>query len=174
MILSYTLDTNGLKIEYQVSSKENILFSLGAHPAFLLKEDINKSFIHFNKNESLEPIALNLKYGCIDNKEKISTDGNTLELHSNIFEKDALIFKNLNSKEVSLKNKINTKSVNVYFEGFEYLAFWAPIGAPFVCIEPWCGIADNINTNHHLEDKTSIISLKKDEIFNKSLFISLN
>ena len=72
-----------------------------------------------------------------------------------------------------MNNTKNKKSVQMNFDGFEYLAFWAPVDAPFVCIEPWCGIADDVNTNHQFEDKTSIIKLQKDEVFDKSLFISL-
>ena len=121
-----------------------------------------------------DAIALNLEYGCISDESGYSLSSNTLNLEKDIFSKDALIFKNLNSKKVSLENTTNSKKVNMTFDGFEYLAFWAPVGASFVCIEPWCGVADHINTNHNLEEKISIIKLAKNEIFQKSLFISLD
>jgi len=173
LTLTYTLEDEGLIINYMVKSNEDILFSLGAHPAFLLKAPIDDSFFSFDKVETQDAIGLNLEYGCICDVKDFRLDSNTLHLEQNIFSKDALIFKNLNSKSVSLNNSMNKKSVKVSFEGFEYLAFWAPVGAPFVCIEPWCGIADDVNTNHLFEEKTSIIKLQKDEVFDKSLFISL-
>jgi len=173
LALTYILEESGLKINYKVSSDEEILFSLGAHPAFLLKAPIDESFFNFEKVENEDAIGLNLEYGCICDIKDFKLDSNTLHLEKDIFSKDALIFKDLNSKHVSLNNSRNQKSVKVLFEGFEYLAFWAPVDAPFVCIEPWCGIADNVNTNHLFEEKTSIIKLQKDEVFDKSLFISL-
>jgi len=173
LTLTYTLEKEGLSINYGVKSDEEILFSLGAHPAFLLKAPIDDSFFSFDKVETQDAIGLNLEYGCICDVKNFRLDSNTLHLEENIFSKDALIFKNLNSKNVSLNNTMNKKSVKVSFDGFEYLAFWAPVGAPFVCIEPWCGIADDVNTNHLFEEKTSIIKLQKNEVFDKSLFISL-
>ncbi|MAD41715.1 MAG: aldose epimerase, partial [Arcobacter sp.] len=38
--------------------------------------------------------------------------------------------------------------------------------APFVCIEPWHGIADFTNHNKNIEDKIGINSLDKNEVFN--------
>jgi len=173
LTLTYTLEVEGLIINYTVKSDEEILFSLGAHPAFLLKAPIDDSFFSFEKSEHQDAIGLNLDYGCICDVKDFKLSSDVLHLEKNIFSKDALIFKNLNSKNVSLNNTLNKKSVQVAFDGFEYLAFWAPVGAPFVCIEPWCGIADDVNTNHQLEEKISIIKLQKDEVFDKSLFISL-
>jgi len=173
LTLTYTLKEEGLKINYTVKSDEEILFSLGAHPAFLLKAPIDESFFSFDKVENQDAIGLNLEYGCICDVKDFRLDSNTLHLEKNIFSKDALIFKNLNSKNVSMNNTKNKKSVQMNFDGFEYLAFWAPVDAPFVCIEPWCGIADDVNTNHQFEEKISIIKLQKDEVFDKSLFISL-
>jgi len=175
LILSYTLTNKGLKIDYKVSSsEEEIYFSLGVHPAFLLKANIDDTFFTFEKDEDKWALPLNLEYGCICDEKRVALKGNILKLEKNIFENDALIFKNLNSKVVTLNNSKNKKSVRVNFDGFEYIAFWQPVGASFVCIEPWCGIADNINTNHNFKQKQSIIKLKKNQTFSKSLFISLN
>ena len=172
--ITYTLNENSLEIDYTVHSSENILFSFGAHPAFLLHADIDDSYMEFEKEESSDALCLNLDLGCISHTNKNILNSNKLALNHDVFAKDALIFKNLNSNEVIFKNSQNTKSVKVSYDGFKYLAFWAPVGAPFVCIEPWCGIADDIKTNHRLEDKTSIIKLGKNTLFHKSLTISLN
>ncbi len=175
LILSYFLSSDGLKINYQVSTnQEEIYFSLGAHPAFLLKAAIQDSFFTFEKNEKKDAIALNLDTACICDEKSFTLLGNFLKLGKDIFSKDALIFKDLNSKKVTLNNSKNQKSITMDFTNFEYIAFWAPVGAPFVCIEPWCGVADNINTNHNFKEKQSIIKISKNQTFDKSLFISLN
>jgi galactose mutarotase-like enzyme len=45
------------------------------------------------------------------------------------------------------------------FEGFPFFGIWAAKNAPFVCLEPWCGIADSLYHNQQLEEKEGIISL---------------
>ncbi len=173
LYLTYILSNEGLQINYRVTSPDKILFSLGAHPAFLLKTDIKDSFFEFEKSETQNALALNLKYGCICDEKRYTLDSKILKLEENIFLEDALIFKNTNSKEVCFKNSVNSKSIKMNYKGFEYIAFWAPVGAPFVCMEPWCGIADNLKTNHEFNEKTSLIKLEKGEIFDKTVVISL-
>jgi hypothetical protein len=41
-----------------------------------------------------------------------------------------------------------------------FLPVWEAKDADFLCIEPWCGVADSVNRNRHLEKKEGIISLK--------------
>ena len=171
--IKYTLKENELEINYNIDSSEDILFSFGAHPAFLLHTDIDNSYMEFEKTESSDALCLDLNLGCVNQKRKDVLNSNKLSLQYDVFSNDALIFKNLNSDKVTFKNFHNSKSVKVIYAGFEYLAFWAPVGAPFVCIEPWCGVADDIKTNHQLENKTSMIKLKKNTLFKKSLKISL-
>lgn len=172
--IKYTLNKEYLRIDYDIFSDEDILFSLGAHPAFLLHANIDDTYMEFEQEESADALCLDLTLGCISHSKKEMLNSKQLGLHKEIFSKDALIFKNLNSKSVMFKNSQNKRAVKVDFDGFEYLAFWAPVGAPFVCIEPWCGVADDIDTNHRFENKNSIINLPKQTHFHKNLQISLN
>jgi galactose mutarotase-like enzyme len=36
------------------------------------------------------------------------------------------------------------------------LGIWTKKDAPFICIEPWLGIADNANTSGKIEEKEGI------------------
>ena len=170
--ITYILYENYFKILYKVVSIEDIYFSLGAHPAFKLHSSINNSFIEFEKEELSDLYCLDKKNGCIDSKKENFLASNILSLQKDTFKNDALIFKNLNSKSVRLKNTKNGKEVNVKYNNFKNLGLWAPIDAPFVCIEPWCGIADDINTNQKLEDKNDIEFLKKEDEFKASIQVS--
>lgn len=170
--ITYTLEEDSFDISYEVSSKEDILFSLGAHPAFILKAKIDETYLEFVEKENLDLLCLNLENGCISKTKKNYLNSKILTLEKNIFKEDALIFENIKSKKVSLKNNKNSKSVNITYEGFPFIGFWAPMHADFVCLEPWCGIADYDNTNHRLEDKKGIITLKKNEKFLRKLVIS--
>jgi galactose mutarotase-like enzyme len=51
-----------------------------------------------------------------------------------------------------LKN--NQPYISVEFKGFPYLGIWTKPNAPFLCIEPWCGLADNVNHNGNIYEKS--------------------
>ena len=52
-------------------------------------------------------------------------------------------------------------------DGFPNFGIWAAPGAPFVCLEPWCGRCDNFGYEGELQDKPGINSLNVDETFKK-------
>ena len=61
---------------------------------------------------------------------------------------------------------LNTKNYNgldFHFKGFPYFGIWAAKDADFVCLEPWCGIADGLNHNQQLADKEGMIRLAANE-----------
>ena len=82
---------------------------------------------------------------------------NKIQLTQSIFDNDALIFSKLNSKSVVLKNNQHETLVEVKFEGFPFLGIWAKPKANYVCIEPWCGIADHQDHNLNIFEKEGIL-----------------
>ncbi len=174
LYIKYTLEDDSIKIDYKINSKQDIIFGFGTHPAFLLKANISDTYLEFEKQENQKAYKLDLKNGCIKNQEGEELKGNTLDLYKDIFSEDALIYKHLNSKSVSLKNTKNSKSVKVFFDGFDYLGIWAKVNAPYVCIEPWCSHADEINASHNIEEKEYFIKLDKNTDFLKSLKIQIS
>jgi galactose mutarotase-like enzyme len=59
------------------------------------------------------------------------------------------------------------------FPGFPFLGIWAAPNADFVCIEPWCGIADSVNTNQQLVEKEGINELEGGGVFQRTWTVSL-
>lgn len=177
LYLSYKLEKNSLIISYKVVNKsdEEMLFSIGAHPAFnwTLKENEKKEdyFLEFKNIKQIKRYFLNDK-GLVYKHEDLKIIDNKIALNEELFKNDALVFNDLNIKSVSLKNKNNENFVKLNFKNFPYLGVWSkPTGAPFICIEPWFGVADDENSNQNFEDKKGIIILQKDEIF--SCFYSI-
>ena len=62
--------------------------------------------------------------------------------------------------------------LNFNFSQFPYLGIWAAKNADFVCIEPWCGIADSVDSNQQIKDKEGINKLNGEEIFERSWNVS--
>ena len=95
-----------------------------------------------------------------------------INLHKDLFAKDALIFKNIPSKKVVLKSKISGEILSVEYKDFTNLGLWAKPGAPYVCIEPWLGIADGVNATGDIKTKEGIIELMPSQDFSASYAIT--
>lgn len=166
----YEILNNTAKITYSITnpSEESMYFSFGLHPAFRwpFHPNDNKEnyYIEFEKAEIAERIIFD--NGFITG-EKIPwlKNENKIKIYDSLFEKDVLIFKNLNSQKVALKSLDNKNSVEVLFNDFPYLGIWTKPGNPFICIEPWFGVADNKNTPKPFVDKEGVQKLKARQTF---------
>ena len=173
LIISYTLIENELVIEYFVRNQSDgvLPFSIGAHPAFAISDKFENYSLQFNAADTFE--THHLENESFNGKTNlVETRNNVIALNYALFEKDALVFKQLNSDEVILKNKENA-ILKVNFDHFPYLGIWTKENAPFLCIEPWCGLADAINHNGNIEDKEGMIHLPVGEDFLRTLRIEI-
>lgn len=162
----YTLTGKRMNVEYNIRNLTDgdMYFSVGAHEAYYCPEGIENYEIIFNKKENLDAYQLEgplLSFNTVN----YGKDTDTLQLDDSLFSNDCLIFKNLNSRGVILRNKTTDQKIKVDFKDFPFLLIWTVPGAPFVCIEPWCGITDPINTNKQLSQKEGIEKIKKDGCF---------
>ena len=180
-LITYELKDNELSIHHTVKNTDSktIYFSLGGHPAFTCPlskdESYTDYFLEFEKQETSKSYLLNMATGLVSDKTKPVFDSpNTINLHGDLFNEDALIFKDLTSRQVALKHKQKGEILNVKFEGFPFLGIWAKPNAPYVCIEPWIGIADSESTNQQIKDKEGIVTLEPKKSFKATYSITLN
>ncbi|MGQ7944491.1 aldose 1-epimerase family protein [Flavobacterium sp. WC2509] len=171
--LVYTLESKTLKIEYKVfnNGESKMPFSIGAHPAFDLPGNFEKYSLTFEDNNSLNYYLL--EDGLISNTtNSITLDKNELHLNYKLFENDALVFKNIKSKSVTiLENSI--PFLKVSFPNFPDLGIWTPSNAPFICIEPWFGYSDTVDKSGTLLDKEGIQILEANGIFHSAFSIEI-
>lgn len=173
LLMAYTLMENELVIEYFVrnQSDEVLPFSIGAHPAFAILDKLENYSLQFNTADTFE--THHLENESFNGKTTlVDTKNNAIALNYALFEKDALVFKQLNSNEVTVKN--NDKAIlKVNYDHFPYLGIWTKKNAPFLCIEPWCGLADAINHNGKLEEKEGMNHLPAGEDFLRAIRIEI-
>jgi galactose mutarotase-like enzyme len=181
LYITYTLMDNTLEVNYKVDNvdEQDIFFQLGTHPAFNCPLDQHAQFqdyyLEFELEEILERLFMNKSNLLISGKsEVILQEHNILPLSHEMFDEGALVFRNVKSQKVSLKSKLSAKSVVLTYDNFPYMGVWQPKNAPFVCIEPWHGIADEDTFRGEIQDKEKIIRLKKRESFESSLVIEVN
>lgn len=171
--LTYTLTERGISFNYKVENKgeETMYFSLGGHPAFNLKENFKDYSLLFENAEVLNcsPLVNNL---ISDKIETINLNENTLHLNYDLFENDALILKKIECKSVTILE--NGKSMlKVNYDDFSDLGIWTKFNAPFICIEPWLGYADTVDSSGKLKDKEGIRNLAPKSTFNAGFSIEI-
>ncbi len=163
--LIYRLVGTSLSCTYKVHNpdpEEVLWFSVGGHPAFAVPLNRQGSYadyyLSFNADSSLR--CYHLEGNLIsDQTRDIFLEEGKMPLNYSLFYEDALVFKALNSNEIRLMNHKNYNGINFQFTDFPYLALWAAKDADFLCIEPWCGIADRPGHNGQLTEKEGIVCL---------------
>lgn len=181
LFLGYKLDGKRLTVNWRVVNKDNkeIPFSIGAHPAFLATPLSDYHLEFYGANE-LKTLNFDAKTGLIDLDKPLAKviDSNVLPLNKELFEKfPTLIFENIS--QIVLKSKNSSHQIAVNFPDFPYVGVWSPINsddkiAPFICIEPWYGIADTSEKSGQLKDKVGIQILPIGETFEASYTITFD
>lgn len=163
--IQFELVANTLQIQHHVYNEgpQEMYYSIGGHPAFNCPLKPNERYedysLEFEKPETDSTCMIDPN-GLIDKGSKPFLENETsITLHSHLFDNDALVFRNLNSRKITLTHQTRGKVLAVEFDDFDYLGIWAKPAAPFVCIEPWLGIADSVDSNQNFAEKEGILRL---------------
>jgi len=178
LFINYLVTENMLHVTYRVKNedKKAIYFSIGGHPAFKIPLAEGTMYddyaLYFDKEETLYrwPVS---KEGLIEaDPQLLRNSPGRLPLSKALFEHDALVLKNLQSGSIALRSDKTAHGLLFDFASFPYLGLWAAPGADFLCIEPWCGIADSVQTNQQLIEKEGINTLQPATVFEKTWTVS--
>jgi len=161
--LKYRLEGAKVILDYEVSNPDQkpMFFSIGAHPAFkvpLTSGGYEDHALVFSEVEEADSWAVSGNY--LTTPSRYLDGQQRLDLRHDLFYNDAVIFKDLKSTSISIVNNQNSHGLTYEFKGFPYMGIWAAKDAPFVCIEPWCGIPDSIEHDQNIETKEGIIRLE--------------
>ena len=171
--MAYTLDSDKISIEYTVLNEDNkdMYYCIGSHPAInvpLGDGEFTDYVLQFDKTEDcLSPVydLENLEISTTNRVNFLDDDGKTINLKYSLFDNDAIIMDHVNSDKVTLKNEKTNHGVVFTFKGYSSIAFWTPTkkDAPFLCLEPWNGMAVRSGESDDIKDKFGIQSLKAKE-----------
>lgn len=171
LVLTYELQGNELVCGYEVINIDAIsmYFSIGAHPGFNLPSDRMSDYhISFNKEETTERYLIT--DGLLDGRtEPLLQASKQLPLDVSLFDKDAIVMKHLHSDEIALVSNDGRFSVGVKAREFPYYGIWAKKHVQrFICLEPWCGHADETEGHTDISKKPGINTLEPGHHFNRS------
>lgn len=181
LFIKYIITETKIKICWKVINTDcsDIFFSIGAHPAFNVPFDkdttIDNYYLNFKTRDEVSNYLLQGPFVC--KKSKVD-NLKSIKLHPEIFKNDALIYDNVD--EITISSKNSSTSINVKFDNFTFVGVWSPYNtenntiAPFVCIEPWFGIADCLDSNKIFKNKLGINQLSPNKTFEASYSITIN
>ncbi|MTV81179.1 aldose 1-epimerase family protein [Lactobacillus sp. CRM56-3] len=174
--VTFELDEHTLSVHYTVtnpSSDETLPFSIGGHPAFnvpLIPEEggFENYSVTVAPKKTYPQIPLNGPYNDVQH-EKMLNLTTPMVLDHDLFDRDALIL-DLDHVETTLllSTQLNDHGVALTLQNAPYVGIWSPYPkrAPFVCLEPWWGIADNVNADGEFLNKMSLQLAAPQSAFN--------
>ncbi len=180
LLISYQLEEQTLTVTYEVRNLgEELYFSIGGHPAFNVPLVPNTKFtdyyIRFHPSKSRLTLPLSGPYVDFDNRTLAQTNTN-INLNRRLFENDAFILETVGKNSFSILSEKTSRSVALSYDNMPYVGIWSPYPkeAPFVCIEPWCGVADTVDASGNIEEKLGINHLTAGQHFICSYAITVN
>lgn len=172
--IRYQLSGTSVNVTYQVENigEEELYFSLGAHPAFAVPLMPDTSFedyyLQFNQIETAGIWPLSENGLLLANATPFLTQENKIQLRKPLFYGDALVFKSLQSSSIAILCSKHKLGLRLSYTDFPFMGIWSAKDADFVCIEPWCGIADSVDSSGDFILKEGIHSLFPKKIFNRN------
>jgi galactose mutarotase-like enzyme len=162
LAVSYTLDHQQLSVTFDITNTGNELLpaSIGAHPAFNwpLLPDLAKTDYQLTFAEAERAPIRRLKDGLLlATPQPTPAEGKILELSEQLFDEDAVILDRPASTSVRYAAN-RGPAIDMSWHGFQELGIWSkPGGAPFLCIEPWHGIASPVDFDGEFTDKSGLM-----------------
>jgi Galactose mutarotase and related enzymes len=180
LILTYELGGDGIVVKYRVENpvEEDLYFSIGGHPAFNipLEEGLTFEDYFLAPSPMKSRVNLPLKNGKIDLEQRTLGQTNTnIALTHELFHNDALIFETKGLNSFALRSEKSPHSVTLTYNHLPFVGIWStyPVESPFVCIEPWDGIADTLSTTGELTEKLGIKHLTAHQTYEMKYSITV-
>lgn len=173
----YRINGSQLTVTWEIrnTGSDLMYFSIGAHPAFRVPLDVRDCysdyFLRFDCEETSGRWPLH--NGLTGTMPTPFFTDQSLRLTPALFHQDALVFKNPESDFIELRSDRHAHGLRFGIYRCPYLGLWAAKDAPFLCIEPWHGIADSITATGQLTEKEGIQTLHPGLLFTASWSVAV-
>ncbi|WP_377274772.1 aldose 1-epimerase family protein [Rhizobium sp. R86522] len=166
LTLEHRLDGRSLSVTATVENTGDGLlpFGLGFHPAFLwpLPGAEDKPH-HVQLDNGAEPAVVQLEAGLIGKRLPSPFTAGRLDLNHALFANDALVFPEDAGTGLTYAAE-NGPSMHFTFENLPNIALWQKPGAPFLCVEPWHGMAAHAGGTAELVERPYTVALPAGDV----------
>lgn len=167
LTIVYRLEGNRLSNKVTIKNTGKVILpaTFGAHPGYNVPLDGKGQFedYYLEFGEPCSPDEIVLTPTCFitgGRRPKMLVDGRILPLEHSLFDNDALFLARVASS-VTLKSDKTDRFVTMEYPDMPYLGFWqaSHTDAPYVCIEPWCGLPDYGGASVEITQKNDLFRL---------------
>lgn len=150
--------------------RQTMFFSLGAHPGF---QSAPGDLLQMNLPQPEHVYRLNLPTHLLNLLPTNERIGEALVLNDALFDADAILLKKPGTQGVQLIRQ-DGSGVRFAFGSVPWLGLWSREKGhvPYVCIEPWFGVDDPLESTMRIEEKKDIQQLQPGGKFSMSLQIT--
>lgn len=154
---------------------KRIYFSLGAHPGFycpiVLGEKAECYVLAFDVPQDIYQLELQENTRLLTgNRTPYLQSQTEIHLGNAFFDDGPKLLENIKASTITLKSKESSHFVEIGIEKFPYLCLWGPTTRmSLICIEPWCGVSDSVDTDHIWETKKGIESVDVGDVFERTM-----
>jgi galactose mutarotase-like enzyme len=136
LVFTFKLSNQKLYIEqeYRNHSERKMPMYAGFHPYFLVD----------HKEDTIESDAARLYYIHDQRELPYPSAIDMVKLPGSIALNKAT------TKQIRFQPKANRKVLLTYGEEFEYVVIWSEDGKPFICVEPWMAMPNELNVKQEL------------------------
>lgn len=165
LAIGYRLSDRQIEVTYEIANPgdEILPASIGAHPAFNwpLQADLPKEAYQLIFADSEPAPIRRLKDGLLlPTPQPSPIEDRTLALSERLFVDDAVILDRPVSSSVRYAAG-QGPAIEMSWQGLNELGIWSkPGGAPFLCIEPWHGMASPIDFEGEFADKPGVMLIE--------------
>ena len=172
--VTLALEKSTLAITYTVKNNDTkeLIFALGAHPAFNVPigntGDFEDYYVEFDEECKALKVDFSPECYCTKN-DKYYTLPHTkrIDLAHSLFDNDAIFLYNT-SKKITLASDKYENKVTLEFPRMKYVGLWhtPKSDAPYLCIEPWSsipathGVIDDLITKEQMNHLPSNYTYK--------------
>ena len=178
MHVQYFINGPRLEVQYSVTNTggSTMYFSIGGHPAFAVPlvdgtgyEDYT---LTFSQPETASRRVLVDGLLSADATPFLQNES-VVKLTHGLFAEDAIVLHGLQSDTVTLGSAKTPHGLTFDIEGWPDLGIWAAPNAPFVCIEPWQGHADEVDSDQQLSQKRGVVALAPGQTWTRAWWVAL-
>ncbi len=176
--IAYAVADSALTMRFRIDNPagQPLPVSMGAHPAFRwpLRAGVAKA-AHSLIFAADEPAPVRRLSGGLLQPDPVPSpiEGRVLRLDESLFAADALILDHPASRAVRFAAP-GGPALDIAWSGFPELGIWSRAGGDFLCIEPWCGMADPVGFMGDFIDKPGLLHIPPGATATAELRISLD
>ena len=170
--IKYVIADKSVRITYDIKNLSDtpMYTAVGSHEAFLCPEGIEDYDIIFERKETLTSKLI--KNTLLSGESKtILFESDTLPLYYKDFNEDALVFTDLKSRFVTLRNRKTGRNISVSFPECDYLVFWTIPTAKYLCIEPWTTCPSFVDDSYDITEKQGMKKVLPNQSFENTHII---